>query len=119
MHVHAHETELVKRQPDQRQARFYRMAVWPDLFGGYSLAREYGRIGQPGNVAGAGWRRGQAAHYFIYQQQGFSAGQRIGAQQPAPEGAASPRPTSWSAATLSWAAPNSWRYPSRRALNRR
>ena len=43
-------TELVKRQPDVNQARFYRLAVWPDLFGGYSLVREYGRIGQPGKL---------------------------------------------------------------------
>jgi predicted DNA-binding WGR domain protein len=44
------ETELVKRNPTDNQARFYRLAVWPDLFGGYSLAREYGRIGQPGKL---------------------------------------------------------------------
>lgn len=24
--------------------------IWPDLFGGFSLAREYGRIGQPGRL---------------------------------------------------------------------
>ena len=44
------EAELVKSNPAANQARFYRMAVWPDLFGGYSLAREYGRIGQPGKL---------------------------------------------------------------------
>jgi predicted DNA-binding WGR domain protein len=42
------ETELFKRSIEGNQARFYRLAVWPDLFGGFSLAREYGRIGQPG-----------------------------------------------------------------------
>jgi predicted DNA-binding WGR domain protein len=44
------EAELVKLRPADNQARFYRMAVWPDLFGGFSLAREYGRIGQPGKL---------------------------------------------------------------------
>ena len=42
--------ELVKLRPAERQARFYRLAIWPDLFGRFSLAREYGRIGQPGNL---------------------------------------------------------------------
>jgi predicted DNA-binding WGR domain protein len=44
------EAELVKRNPAANQARFYRLSVWADLFGGYSLAREYGRIGQPGKL---------------------------------------------------------------------
>jgi predicted DNA-binding WGR domain protein len=44
------EAELVKSNPAANQARFYRMAIWPVLFGGYSLAREYGRIGQPGKL---------------------------------------------------------------------
>jgi predicted DNA-binding WGR domain protein len=34
--------ELVKIVPAKKQARFYRLAIWPDLFGGFSLAREYG-----------------------------------------------------------------------------
>ena len=42
--------ELVKITPAQRQARFYRLEIWPDLFGGFSLVREYGRIGQPGRL---------------------------------------------------------------------
>lgn len=42
--------ELIKQLPSKRQNRFYRLAVWPDLFGGYSLAREYGRIGQGGTL---------------------------------------------------------------------
>jgi predicted DNA-binding WGR domain protein len=44
------EAELVKRNSADNQARFYRLAIWPDLFGGYSLAREYGRIGQSGKL---------------------------------------------------------------------
>jgi predicted DNA-binding WGR domain protein len=42
--------ELVKLTPAKRQARFYRLEIWPDLFGGFSLVREYGRIGQPGRL---------------------------------------------------------------------
>lgn len=42
--------ELVKVSPAKRQARFYRLEIWPDLFGGFSLVREYGRIGQPGRL---------------------------------------------------------------------
>ena len=42
--------KLVKVSPAKRQARFYRLEIWPDLFGGFSLAREYGRIGQPGRL---------------------------------------------------------------------
>ncbi len=42
--------DLVKRNPAKRQARFYRLELWPNLFGGVSLAREYGRIGQGGRL---------------------------------------------------------------------
>jgi len=48
--THPEAAELVKLSPAQRQARFYRLEIWPDLFGGFSLAREYGRIGQPGRL---------------------------------------------------------------------
>lgn len=47
---HPDAAELVKLAPAKRQARFYRLEIWPDLFGGVSLAREYGRIGQPGRL---------------------------------------------------------------------
>jgi predicted DNA-binding WGR domain protein len=30
--------------------RFHRMEITPGLFGGWSLVREWGRIGQPGQV---------------------------------------------------------------------
>jgi predicted DNA-binding WGR domain protein len=47
---HPEAAELVKVSPAKRQARFYRLEIWPDLFGGFSLVREYGRIGQPGRL---------------------------------------------------------------------
>jgi predicted DNA-binding WGR domain protein len=34
----------------QKMARFYRLDVQPDLFGGWSFIREWGRIGRPGTV---------------------------------------------------------------------
>jgi predicted DNA-binding WGR domain protein len=46
----AMQTYLEKRQPAQKMARFYRMAVMPNLFGEWTLLREWGRIGQGGQV---------------------------------------------------------------------
>ena len=37
---HLEAAELVKIVPAKKQARFYRLAIWPNLFGGFSLARE-------------------------------------------------------------------------------
>ncbi len=43
--------QLRRVDPDRRMARFYRLAVHPDLFAaGGSLVREWGRIGRPGRV---------------------------------------------------------------------
>ena len=44
------QTYLEKRQPAQKMARFYRMSVMPNLFGEWTLYREWGRIGQGGQV---------------------------------------------------------------------
>jgi predicted DNA-binding WGR domain protein len=41
---------LRRIDPAQNMARFYRLDVQPDLFGGWSFTREWGRIGQPGTV---------------------------------------------------------------------
>jgi len=42
--------EMVLRRidPERNMWRFYRLAVEPDLFGGASLVRQWGRIGRPG-----------------------------------------------------------------------
>lgn len=42
----------------QNMARFYRLDVQPDLFGGWSFIREWGRIGRPGTVLPSGKGRG-------------------------------------------------------------
>ena len=44
------QTYLEKRDPAKNAARFYRMAVLPNLFGEWTLYREWGRIGQGGQV---------------------------------------------------------------------
>lgn len=44
------QTYLEKRNAARNQARFYRMIVLPNLFGAWTLYREWGRIGQGGQV---------------------------------------------------------------------
>jgi len=39
------QASLTCRRPARHEARFYRIAVWPDLFGRALLARQWGRIG--------------------------------------------------------------------------
>lgn len=44
------QTYLEKHQLANNVARFYRMSVMPNLFGEWTLYREWGRIGQGGQV---------------------------------------------------------------------
>ncbi len=39
---------LTRIRPERNEWRFYRIDIWPDLFGGVSLVRQWGRIGQNG-----------------------------------------------------------------------
>jgi predicted DNA-binding WGR domain protein len=41
---------LVRRDGEQRMARFYTLHSAPTLFGGWDLVREWGRIGSPGTL---------------------------------------------------------------------
>jgi predicted DNA-binding WGR domain protein len=41
---------LTRIRPERNEWRFYRLAVWPDLFGRALLARQWGRIGARGRV---------------------------------------------------------------------
>jgi len=41
---------LVRIRPEKHEWRYYRLAVWPDLFGRALLARHWGRIGTPGRI---------------------------------------------------------------------
>lgn len=43
-------TYLEKRDPNKNIARFYHMVVRPNLFGEYTLERQWGRIGQGGQT---------------------------------------------------------------------
>jgi predicted DNA-binding WGR domain protein len=45
-----HYTRLQKRNPERNQYRYYVLDVQPNLFGSWSLIREWGRIGRPGQV---------------------------------------------------------------------
>ena len=49
-HLHRMQSDLVKRDMDKNQARFYAMAVLPDLFGEWTLRQEWGRIGAHGQI---------------------------------------------------------------------
>ena len=40
---------LVRIRPERNEWRFYRMEVWPDLFGRALLMRQWGRIGTEGS----------------------------------------------------------------------
>src|SRR3954454_11907186 len=40
---------LIRVRPEQNEWRFYRMEVWPDLFGRALLVRQWGRIGTEGH----------------------------------------------------------------------
>jgi predicted DNA-binding WGR domain protein len=41
---------LTRVRPERNEWRFYRLAVWPDLFGRALLARQWGRIGTQGCI---------------------------------------------------------------------
>ena len=47
----AEAASLVRIRPETDERRYYRLEIWPDLFGRALLVRQWGRIGT------AGWRR--------------------------------------------------------------
>lgn len=42
--------DLIRIDPPKNVHLFYRMEIAPGLFGDWALVREWGRIGQPGQV---------------------------------------------------------------------
>jgi predicted DNA-binding WGR domain protein len=59
---------LARIDPARNMRRFYRLDVQPDLFGGFAVVKEWGRIGARGRMVGE-WhmteleaRRRHAAH---------------------------------------------------------
>jgi predicted DNA-binding WGR domain protein len=43
------EASLVRVRPERNEWRYYRMEIWPDLFGRALLMRQWGRIGTEGH----------------------------------------------------------------------
>ena len=52
---------LVRRDPARGMARFYALRVVPDLLGGWTLVREWGRVGSPGRVRADAFATEEAA----------------------------------------------------------
>lgn len=44
------QASLTRIRPERNEWRFYRMELWPDLFGGTLLAHQWGRIGTQGRI---------------------------------------------------------------------
>lgn len=61
---------LTRIDPAQNMRRFYRLALQPDLFGGCTLIREWGRIGRGGQFKREDFAsEGQAVDGLIALQQ--------------------------------------------------
>jgi predicted DNA-binding WGR domain protein len=72
---------LTRTDPGQNMRRFYRLDVQPDLFGGWSLWREWGRLGAGGQVRHDPYPSAQAAECALNAFQ--RAKERRGYQQAA------------------------------------
>lgn len=55
--------DLARTDTSQNIRRFYRMEIVPGLFGNWSLVREWGRIGQSGQVRVDWFPTEAAAHH--------------------------------------------------------
>ncbi|MGR3380660.1 WGR domain-containing protein [Roseovarius indicus] len=56
---------LRRVDPAQNMARFYRMRMQPTLFGGVTLIREWGRIGQRGTCRYDQYNTADAAKFAL------------------------------------------------------
>ena len=45
----AETVSLIRVRPERNEWRYYRMEIWPDLFGRALLVRQWGRIGTEGH----------------------------------------------------------------------
>jgi predicted DNA-binding WGR domain protein len=48
LRLFAEAASLIRVRPEGNEGRFYRMEVWPDLFGRALLVRHWGRLGTQG-----------------------------------------------------------------------
>lgn len=65
------QVQLRRVDPARNMARFYILDVQQDLFGGWWLVREHGRIGSPGRVLQTAFPdldAAAAAHAKLWQQ---------------------------------------------------
>ncbi len=46
----AEEALLIRVRPELNEFRYYRLEIWPDLFGRALLARHWGRLGTQGRI---------------------------------------------------------------------
>ena len=60
--------QLRRIDPAANVRRFYVLQVQPDLFGGFALVREWGRIGQPGRVVTAPYPTAEAAEAALVEK---------------------------------------------------
>jgi predicted DNA-binding WGR domain protein len=60
---------LSRIDPLRNMCRFYRLDVQPDLFGGFSVVKEWGRIGARGRMVD-GWHMTEAEASAAMQRQG-------------------------------------------------
>jgi predicted DNA-binding WGR domain protein len=59
---------LHRADPARNMRRFYLLDVQPDLFGQWCFIREWGRIGQPGQVRGVPFPTEDEAHAALDRQ---------------------------------------------------
>jgi predicted DNA-binding WGR domain protein len=59
---------LVRIDPSRNMRRFYRLDVQPDLFGGFAIVKEWGRIGSRGRLVGE-WHLTEALARAALQRQ--------------------------------------------------
>lgn len=59
---------LMRRDFSRNMQRFYRLDVQPDLFGAWCFIREWGRIGQPGQVLTVPYPTPDAAQQALDRQ---------------------------------------------------
>jgi predicted DNA-binding WGR domain protein len=52
---------LTHHDPPKNEHRFYVVTVVPELFGGWSVVREWGRIGSPGTLRSVSFMQEQEA----------------------------------------------------------
>lgn len=56
---------LRRIEPDRNMSRFYVLAIEPNLFGEFSLVREWGRIGKGGQVKQASFSSAEEARQMF------------------------------------------------------